>query len=762
MDLYMKYLEAETAAFFKGDINAVERAMQEIQQAKEEENTLSDLQQEEINIMIAALELLNNAMFEKPINYAKVDQDFRKYVLEESSQEESKDTLKEVYPGIMASYYFQAAAFMSQKECETQLQNVCLKLYQLVKDKSNFENEQLEKEGQDFNLEQLCWRYIILLPCFEDEIFIKECKFEENLEQIIETHNLSEDQLVKDSYNITLYIRHDSGKDTLDLEKRKEIFNNAVKEIERNPSFLSLKSIYPVILTNFVFLKENEVLENISWLTRLYEDFKGNPDDEHYSIERNNNLDILIETLKVISKSNQSNHEMWKIYKEICVKIQSKIGMEDDYLNDSLVTNLNSLALLKLTEVSQDDIYELYLKYAKFFKLKTEEDKIRLKYLKPSFVSKLIQIFKAINIRFNEKLIENYLKVKREVGEKSYDFIRMGQVQNLKYLSLKDREDILKLVEEYGFSKDSFTCKNVIHNFIREGINSTDLVFKSKASILLKERLAYIRPRKKNGVNHIELTNLYQMLLAKAKVDMDTQTYKELSMDTINLLITSYPQNPDILTTFQSLAQIYLAEKDKDKFLEIGRECYNYCKKYIEPHLQEYTVGVLTYSQALFENKDYKKASEILLEIQFNKRNASEEHNYNTLLLKTLCFVDIAKADDIKEANKARIMEAYDGKINFEVVDFIENYGTNLHNAGQLEKALDQYEEAKQLQKKYKGEASVKYKEIECNIKRLKVIKEVKENQASKQKQKKIILTGFVLALTAIGGYLIYKKKKDE
>lgn len=62
--------------------------------------------------MIAALELLDNNMFEKPIDYVKVDQDFRKYVLEESSQEESKVALKEVYPGILASYYSQAADFM--------------------------------------------------------------------------------------------------------------------------------------------------------------------------------------------------------------------------------------------------------------------------------------------------------------------------------------------------------------------------------------------------------------------------------------------------------------------------------------------------------------------------------------------------------------------------------------------------------------------------------------------------------------------------
>lgn len=63
---------------------------------------------------------------------------------------------------------------------------------------------------------------------------------------------------------------------------------------------------------------------------------------------------------------------------------------EEDQRNETLVFHLNNIANINKAELSQDDVYDLYLKYLKYFEAKTEEDKIRLKYLKVSFVSKLI------------------------------------------------------------------------------------------------------------------------------------------------------------------------------------------------------------------------------------------------------------------------------------------------------------------------------------------------------------------------------------
>lgn len=93
-----------------------------------------------------------------------------------------------------------------------------------------------------------------------------------------------------------------------------------------------------------------------------------------------------------------------------------------------------------------------------------------------------------------------------------------------------------------------------------------------------------------------------------------------------------------------------------------------------------------------------------------------EETQYTKLLLETFSNVDVQKADEIKDKAYTRIMDIYGGKVNTEIIEFLETYASSLYNAGHFDKAINQYNEVIDLQKEYKGEESLKFKQLRTTV----------------------------------------------
>lgn len=182
-------------------------------------------------------------------------------------------------------------------------------------------------------------------------------------------------------------------------------------------------------------------------------------------------------------------------------------------------------------------------------------------------------------IRFNqEKFEQNLFSTLKESD--TIDYLKVISCFMIELKNYKEYETSLKVAEDLKLEKSSHIYSNLVLNYIRSGINSTNQIFKSKAAVMLKERMLYLRPLVSSSKRlMVEMTALYQFLLQKLKLEGDKQTYKENSETAIKLMIKHYPKNPDILTTYITLVDICKEEKKFDEACKWARESCEYAEK---------------------------------------------------------------------------------------------------------------------------------------------------------------------------------------
>ena len=293
-------------------------------------------------------------------------------------------------------------------------------------------------------------------------------------------------------------------------------------------------------------------------------------------------------------------------------KLDSIVGLYEkiktmDYGIDNKTWDMlyisKTIGQIKIQEVNQDDIYEIFVRYDSVFKLKTEDDKIRLKYLKYDLIYLLFEVFINMTIRFNrEKFENNMLSTLKD--NSPIDYLRVMIAYNQELSDFTHYENSIKLWDEIGIPKTNEIYSNIIINCIRFGVNSKKIVFKNKAAIILKNRIAYIRPiAKGKDMLMIELTGLYQFLLQKLKLEGDKITYKKCSEEAIKLLTMHFPKNPDILTTYLTDVEIYVEQSDYEHAYKIAKEAVAYTKKYFDLNSIEVVNSLSTLCNLLYMYK---------------------------------------------------------------------------------------------------------------------------------------------------------------
>lgn len=100
------------------------------------------------------------------------------------------------------------------------------------------------------------------------------------------------------------------------------------------------------------------------------------------------NLALVFKIVEIDELMRKKDKTAIEGIKDLLKLIKSKTCAEDVKFADMLYC-LRSIAVIKVQEVNQDDVYDIYLKYEKYFKSETEEDKIRLRYFKPDFLNSL-------------------------------------------------------------------------------------------------------------------------------------------------------------------------------------------------------------------------------------------------------------------------------------------------------------------------------------------------------------------------------------
>ena len=134
-------------------------------------------------------------------------------------------------------------------------------------------------------------------------------------------------------------------------------------------------------------------------------------------------------------------------------KLDSIVGLYEkiktmDYGIDNKTWDMlyisKTIGQIKIQEVNQDDIYEIFVRYDSVFKLKTEDDKIRLKYLKNDLIYLLFEVFINMTIRFNrEKFENNMLSTLKD--NSPIDYLRVMIAYNQELSDFTHYENSIKL-----------------------------------------------------------------------------------------------------------------------------------------------------------------------------------------------------------------------------------------------------------------------------------------------------------------------------
>ena len=203
-------------------------------------------------------------------------------------------------------------------------------------------------------------------------------------------------------------------------------------------------------------------------------------------------------------------------------------------------------------------------------------------------------------IRFNQEKFEQSLFQTLKESD-PLDYIKFVSSWLIELKNHKEYESALKLAEELKIEKSSYIYSNLWLNYIRSGINSTNQIFKSKAAVMLKERMIFLRPLvNTNKRLMVEMTAMYQFLLQKLKLDGDKQTYKENSETAIKLMIKHYPKNPDILTTYVTVIDIWKEELKHEESCKWARECAEYTEKIFGLNSLENFTALTSLSTSLY------------------------------------------------------------------------------------------------------------------------------------------------------------------
>ena len=207
-------------------------------------------------------------------------------------------------------------------------------------------------------------------------------------------------------------------------------------------------------------------------------------------------------------------------------------------------------------------------------------------------------------IRFNqEKFEQNVFNTLKESDP--IDYLKFIGTCLIELKNHKEFENAIKLADELLIEKTSFVYSNLCLNYIRTGINSTNQIFKSKAAVMLKDRMIFLRPLvNDNKKLLVEMTAMYQFLLQKLKLEGDKQTYKENSETAIKLMTKHYPKNPDILTTYITVIDICKEELKHEEAWKWAKEWTQYTEKEFGANSAENFTALTSLSSSLYFIKD--------------------------------------------------------------------------------------------------------------------------------------------------------------
>lgn len=505
--------------------------------------------------------------------------------------------------------------------------------------------------------------------------------------------------------------------------------------------------------------------EQALWLVKTEEAFAQSNFRTTYDIA---NIDYDLSIHEKQNNNRLKNYPNLKVIKEAYERVK-KLEYSLDIKYWDMLYFVKTIIMIKMQEVNQDDVYEIYIHYDKAFKGVTDQDKLKLKYLRTDFICWVLEVFNSLNIRYNkekfEKCITDTLKQSSPI-----DFIKFVGFCTFEFVDHKMYEEALNLADEIGVKHTNFLYSNVLLNLIRTGINSQKLIFKSKAAVILKDRIAYVSPiAKGNDRLMVEMTALYQFLLQKLKLEGDRITYKKHSEEAIRLMIMHYPKNPDILTTYLTIIDICGEQNDKASALEISKRCLDYTFKYFPKYSLECSNALTVYCNALYNSGVYKeleKETLLLREIaqEIYKSDILSFARISAVYVEALFICGKFEEGDKELENLIELFDkCYDGQPNAEAINTHENVANKLFERGYFDKAIQKIGRAMELQKAYQGETSVKYnrlKALETKYKDIKIKTEEKDITSMTGVRKTVVIVVSAISVVGLIGFIVHKLKK--